>query len=215
MSVVSQNTVNESPKLCSATIQGEPCNQPVRASGLCKIHYDRHLHGRDMDAPGRVRSPERVCSVEGCDRPVKSRGWCSLHYTRWRRHGTVDLEEGQPEQCAVEGCDRFARSRGWCDLHYGRWYKYGDTGPAESTRPVRHEGPCAVEGCGRRRINENDGCGPYTRRRGGRWRDPRSRYESRTDAVGVPDHPCGCPRRVVHRYSHRTQATRRFYDVAR
>ena len=58
----------------------EGCDQPIKARGLCRAHYEV--------ADGREVCP---ASVEGCERPqaVKRHGLCLMHYRRLRKKGNV------------------------------------------------------------------------------------------------------------------------------
>lgn len=71
----------------------EDCPRPLKARGLCAIHYQ----------PERERTGV-PCAVDGCDRPSICRGWCRSHYWRWRKHGSPvatpvwrDLAKDAPE----------------------------------------------------------------------------------------------------------------------
>jgi len=62
----------------------EKCAETIRAKGLCKLHYQRHLKGIAMDAR-RIISRDGPCLVDGCERPRRSRGLCNSHYDHGRR----------------------------------------------------------------------------------------------------------------------------------
>lgn len=65
----------------------EACPETIRAKGLCKLHYQRHLKGIAADAR-RIISRDGPCLVGDCDRPRRSRGLCGPHYDRGRRRTT-------------------------------------------------------------------------------------------------------------------------------
>lgn len=62
----------------------EACPETIRAKGLCKLHYQRHLKGIAMDSR-RIISRDGPCLVDDCDRPRRSRGLCNSHYDHGRR----------------------------------------------------------------------------------------------------------------------------------
>lgn len=67
------------------------CNQPVKARGWCRTHYQHWWKYGDPlpkeRRPGGVGMPGGTCSVEGCEEPYHCRTWCKSHYWRWRNHG--------------------------------------------------------------------------------------------------------------------------------
>ena len=100
---------------------------------------------------------DSTCLIADCNAPAAARGWCRKHYMRWKRHGTTDdpvRRQYVPAPCVVPGCGRIADRaglRGMCASHWSRWQRYGDA-EVPLQRPARMEGPCSVEGCGRRPV---------------------------------------------------------------
>lgn len=125
MPVVRQDTVSKEPKLCSATIQGEPCDKLSEKRGLCGAHYYRMRNGNDMDAPWFAR-PSRSCGAtilgEPCDKPHYGNGLCSGHRERLK-NGSPDMDapwKGTklcPATVEGEPCGRKTRQRGFCNGH--------------------------------------------------------------------------------------------------
>ncbi len=94
MVLMRQKTMTE-PKLCSATIQGEPCGRPVQSLGFCSAHYQRQRDGRDMDSPfKRMTNVGVPCSgtVDGqpCEKEVVANGMCEGHRARHRTNRDMD-----------------------------------------------------------------------------------------------------------------------------
>lgn len=75
--------------MAKGTCSIEGCEKPVRASGLCGMHYQRQWkNGSTGEAPPQRRSTAgRTCSVDGCERPVKAGDLCPMHYQRQRKGG--------------------------------------------------------------------------------------------------------------------------------
>lgn len=128
------------PRRCTATIQGKPCDRPVKIEslGLCGLHYSRHNRGTGMDVAVKRQPPvRRKCSDCGASiRATSKTGQCRA-CSKARR----------PTVCTVEGCDRTHQSSGLCGMHYARRTKTGDVGPVGSLIPERFEGKCHVDGC--------------------------------------------------------------------
>jgi hypothetical protein len=74
------------------------CLRPYRASGYCRLHYDRWLRTGDPGGLARLKvrpyKPGTTCSVDSCNKPVKAFGWCNMHYWRWYRTGDVKADQG-------------------------------------------------------------------------------------------------------------------------
>jgi 5-methylcytosine-specific restriction endonuclease McrA len=129
MRVVSQNTVNESPKLCTATIQGEPCGKPSRRRGLCSGHYAREREGQEMDAPWKGTGLPNICVelVEGepCGKETRWGDLCDGHVARKKRGTAMDAPwAGVPRLCSGtwdgEPCASPAIKNGLCGTHNAR-----------------------------------------------------------------------------------------------
>lgn len=59
------------------------CAQPVKARGLCNMHYQRERRGHTLDAAPRARlAPDKGCTADECPRPYYAKGMCSMHYYR-------------------------------------------------------------------------------------------------------------------------------------
>jgi hypothetical protein len=65
------------------------CSEPVKAKGLCKMHYQRLLrHGHVR--PGTRAKSMKKCIIESCDNTLYAKGLCHAHYMkhiRWRKKG--------------------------------------------------------------------------------------------------------------------------------
>lgn len=57
------------------------CGKPVKATGLCVVHYARQYRLRNAK-PKVVR----LCEIEGCENRHEARGLCSAHYQRLVRY---------------------------------------------------------------------------------------------------------------------------------
>lgn len=64
----------------------EDCRKPLKARGMCAMHYQRW------------RLAERVCSHPGCSKREASAGYCATHYQRLQRLGTVELPTRPTEE---------------------------------------------------------------------------------------------------------------------
>lgn len=84
---------------------GEPCDSPVKARGLCSKHYKR------VQAAGEMAPIEKgVCREAGCSQPCGPSGLCRSHYNAHWRDGAGPC--GEPD------CDRPVKARGLCGPHY-------------------------------------------------------------------------------------------------
>lgn len=66
------------------------CEKEARARGWCNTHYERWRQGRDVNAPGDLRSRSRpfvACSVDGCEAKHYCKGLCSPHYSKLLSYG--------------------------------------------------------------------------------------------------------------------------------
>lgn len=52
------------------------CEEPILASGLCRVHYTRWRN-----------SLKGSCRIDGCERPARNLGLCKTHYERQRVSG--------------------------------------------------------------------------------------------------------------------------------
>jgi hypothetical protein len=69
-------------KLPECTEEG--CAEPVKAKGLCKMHYQRllrHGHTRYTDR----KKPARICVIDGCDNLLYAKDLCHAHYAKQRK----------------------------------------------------------------------------------------------------------------------------------
>lgn len=104
------------------------CERPVRARGLCLLHYARLKRGAPLDAPIQEHQRGRSCTIDGCDRPHEQHGYCQAHFARVRRGLTGDALEApiitrnvnRGRTCAAALCEREAETLGYCDAHYHR-----------------------------------------------------------------------------------------------
>jgi len=72
--------VQEKPPECVE----DGCAEPVKAKGLCKMHYQRllrHGHTRYTDR----KKPARICAVDGCDSHLYAKELCHAHYIKQRK----------------------------------------------------------------------------------------------------------------------------------
>jgi hypothetical protein len=72
------------------------CAEPVKAKGLCKMHYQRllrHGHTRYRDR----KKPAKACAIPECDNTLYAKGLCHAHYAkqfRWKSWG-IDADRYQ------------------------------------------------------------------------------------------------------------------------
>jgi hypothetical protein len=96
--------VREKPPECVE----DGCSEPVKAKGLCKMHYQRTLrHGHTRYADRK--KPAKECGILTCDSHVYAKGLCHAHYIKqrkWRDYG-VDAQRYQ---------DMLAAQGGVCDI---------------------------------------------------------------------------------------------------
>lgn len=120
----------------------EDCGEPIKAQGMCSVHYQRMLSRGDTGLAGRERRPrQKRCEVPGCRKPHVALGWCESHYDSHRKYGD-HLEVDRRKRlewlpCVVKGCDRDSTTRGlhrrpgaaagMCVLHARRLREYGST----------------------------------------------------------------------------------------
>lgn len=94
------------------------CDRPMRARGLCAMHYKRAKRTDELPAKvGREPSEQLICTVEGCDRAVRA-GWlCNRHYENQRLRGDPVPRRDKPatERLRFEvteaGCWEFTGKR--------------------------------------------------------------------------------------------------------
>ncbi len=104
--------------LCSAP----DCDRPLKARGLCTMHYMRFLRTGSAETERRARAS---CTVEGCSARAVGHGLCNKHYARWHRTGSADLAPAAALACSMDGCTAPAKARGLCETHYMRWRRHG------------------------------------------------------------------------------------------
>lgn len=94
------------------------CGKPVKAKGLCDLHYHRLREGRPMDAPIRLRGRElrdEVAWLAGTDSPdhiatrVGYASWASLESVLYRAGGSgivqaVVASRELPRTVGDDGC---------------------------------------------------------------------------------------------------------------
>ena len=125
------STVTDESKLCTATIQGEPCARPVavKSAGLCGMHYQRSKNGIPMDAAVGAPKPKKKCTAtnegERCDRDAIASGLCSGHYQRQKNGFPMDgpwREKLNDRPCGGtfedEPCHLPVHALGLCIVHY-------------------------------------------------------------------------------------------------
>jgi hypothetical protein len=74
----------------------DDCAEPVKAKGLCKMHYQRFLrHGHTMYR--NRTTPAKPCAIETCDNHAYAKGLCHAHYIKQRKwkHAGVDAARYQ------------------------------------------------------------------------------------------------------------------------
>lgn len=107
----------------TCTIEG--CDRPIKATGLCDMHYTRKAKTGSVGgvAPKRA-TPHGLCSVDGCDKDAKVKGLCRLHYQQDYRktHAAPPMPK-----CTIDGCTKPQKGRGLCSSHYSRLLRHGDT----------------------------------------------------------------------------------------
>lgn len=60
------------------------CEEPHKAKGWCRYHYERVLLTGAPD--GHIpRKSAGTCEVEGCGKRMHGHGFCQNHYRRWKR----------------------------------------------------------------------------------------------------------------------------------
>jgi hypothetical protein len=91
--------VKAPPKTCS----NPDCDQPVKAHGMCRRHYNRWL---------AVRPDGKPCSVSGCPHPAVTRNLCQTHYSKYH-YGQRKLN-----CCTVENCNGSLWAKGLCQRHW-------------------------------------------------------------------------------------------------
>jgi 5-methylcytosine-specific restriction endonuclease McrA len=87
------------------------------------------------------------CVLEGCDKPVLARGMCKREYSRWKRHGTVEIDNPRIPRiagaiCIVPGCELPATKRDLCNRDYAWWQRYREI---KADRFPRFCGWCQID----------------------------------------------------------------------
>jgi hypothetical protein len=86
------------------------CSEPVKAKGLCKMHYQRLLrHGHVR--PGTRAKSMKKCIIESCDNTLYAKGLCHAHYAKqlkWESLGVdafryQEMLREQDNVCAICG----------------------------------------------------------------------------------------------------------------
>ena len=122
----------------------EGCDRPVRAKGLCSLHYQKERYGEDGSAP--------ECSFDGCDRRAFAKGLCHAHRAQQKKG--QDLRPIRPKAppnpgavCSFDGCYKPVLALGLCVGHRAQFKK------GQELRPLgRHKWNgeiCSFEGCKR------------------------------------------------------------------
>jgi hypothetical protein len=86
------------------------CSEPVKAKGLCKMHYQRllrHGHTRYRDR----KKPAKSCDILECDNILYAKGLCHAHYIKqlkWKSRGVdahryQEMLREQNNVCAICG----------------------------------------------------------------------------------------------------------------
>jgi 5-methylcytosine-specific restriction endonuclease McrA len=132
------------PRLCSATIQGEPCGKPATAKGLCSAHYQRSRNGRDMDAPWYSR-PSRFTT--GWAKFLPEQKFFAVTFLL-DRLGQKPVREMLPVIMPCENCGTLfirqsRRSAMYCGANCNQKAHYKRSVKGQPT------GPCEIEGCDR------------------------------------------------------------------
>lgn len=66
------------------------CEKPIRAKGLCGMHYERlRTHGVYGGPQKVVHRRDSICVVEECFKPHCAKGFCQMHYLRMKNHGSI------------------------------------------------------------------------------------------------------------------------------
>lgn len=121
------------PKFCSIP----ECRKPLRARGLCDMHYQRFRKHGDPAVNLNVK-PEKFCSVDGCGGKFYCKSLCNKHYGRLQAHGDpLKVITQTKTKCSVGECDAMQHAHGYCPPHLYRYKKYGN--PLEAG-PGRHSG---------------------------------------------------------------------------
>lgn len=79
--------------VAGAVCSADACARPIKAQGLCTMHYARLLRTGSADL---TRRQHAACSVDGCDRTAIARGMCHKHYEHAHRTGRLALSCDEP-----------------------------------------------------------------------------------------------------------------------
>jgi hypothetical protein len=87
-----RSRVREKPPECTEA----GCHEPVKAHGLCKMHYQRKLRHGHTRYTDRKR-PAKKCLIETCDNHLYAKGLCHAHYAKQRKwqHAGIDAQRYQ------------------------------------------------------------------------------------------------------------------------
>jgi hypothetical protein len=106
------------------------CTRPLRARGLCGLHYQRLLRKGSVGPADYLSQPGRICSVADCGHPARSsrNQYCEMHYGRYRRGAPMDTPRRAAwgALCPIDGCDNPTSERGLCSKHAYRVRRHGD-----------------------------------------------------------------------------------------
>jgi hypothetical protein len=89
----------ERDKLPECTEEG--CAEPVKAKGLCKMHYQRTLrHGHTMYRDRK--KPARICLIDGCDNHLYAKDLCHAHYIKQRKWSAAGVDAARYQEMLRE-----------------------------------------------------------------------------------------------------------------
>lgn len=111
-------------KTCSI----EGCDNPHKAKGYCRTHYERFCKHGDPSVVAAPRSltEKQKCSV--CGGVAHGQNLCAKHYWKWKKYGdpTAGRQNSKRNTCTVDGCSKYAHGQGLCPAHFAKLRKYGD-----------------------------------------------------------------------------------------
>lgn len=89
--------VREKPPECVE----DGCSEPVKAKGLCKMHYQRllrHGHTRYLTR----KRPAKQCVIDGCDNVLYAKDLCHAHYAKQRKWRAAGVDAARYQEMLHE-----------------------------------------------------------------------------------------------------------------